>query len=490
MLLRKPTWYQTQDCRTCRTKKLRESGVFWCYIAFVKAKITFYGGAGSVTGANFLLDTGDKKILVDCGALERELTGQNKCDIENIKPFAYDPKSVDVLFVTHAHQDHIGRVPKLVRDGFKGVIYSTPATRDLSAVMFDDSLNIMQRDQELHGCAPMYDKADVEHALSLWQTHEYHEPFEVGDVHAEFLDAGHILGSVMVKLTRGNRKVIFTGDIGNSPEPLLNNAESPEGANYVVMESVYGDREHEDRSQRRDMLKAAVEDARRKKGTLLIPSFSIERTQILLFELNEMMEKKEIASIPVYLDAPLAIRVTNVFEKYKNELNPAAQAEFAHGRDPFAFPSLLETPSVADSREIHKKPDPKVVIAGAGMSSGGRVRAHEKRYLSEANASVLLVGYQAPGSLGRRIEEGQKEVSIDGERIHVQASVHSLTGYSGHADRDQLLSFAEAAKDSLQRAFVVMGEPKASNFLAQRIREYIGIEAIAPAQNDSADIDW
>ncbi|HEV3244894.1 MAG TPA: MBL fold metallo-hydrolase, partial [Candidatus Paceibacterota bacterium] len=346
-----------------------------------RATITFYGGAGTVTGANFLFDTGEGKFLIDCGALERENPTPQICDEENLKPFAYDPNSIAALFVTHAHQDHIGRIPKLVRDGFHGVIYSTPATKALSSVMFEDALSIMRDEFEKHGCASVYEQHDVDVALSLWRTHEYHEPFDVGGMQVEFFDTGHILGSAMVKLTRDGAAVMFTGDIGNSPEPLLRDAEAPEGAKYLVMESVYGDRSHEDRASRRDILKAAVMDTQNGKGTLLIPSFSIERTQVLLFELNEMMERKEIAMIPVYLDAPLAIRVTSVFETYRNDLNDAAQKEFAECRDPFAFPSLLKTASVRDSRHIHDMPDPKIIIAGAGMSSGGRIRAHEKRYL-------------------------------------------------------------------------------------------------------------
>jgi metallo-beta-lactamase family protein len=475
-----------------------------------KSSITFYGGAGTVTGANFLLDTGDKKILVDCGSLEREAPhhqgtagghstsgvpnaskniSPHVCDEVNALPFKYDPVSIDALIVTHAHADHIGRIPKLVHDGFKGTIISTGATRDLAALMFDDSINVMRNDAVKHGCTILYEKEDAEKALSLWNTHEYHESFTIGTAHVEFLDAGHILGSAMVKFTRNSRVIIFTGDLGNSPEPLLNDTESPEGANYILMESVYGDRVHEGREERSNVLQNAIEATRERGGTLLIPSFSIERTQILLFEIDKMIEKG-MKPIDVYLDAPLAIKVTEVYRKYPNILNSDARAHFEGSKDPFTFKNLHVIKDVSESRKIHDAPDPKVIIAGAGMSVGGRIRAHETKYLPDPNASVLFVGYQAPGSLGRRIQEGQKDIRIDGEQVRVRATIGSLTGFSGHKDRDGLLEFVEQAGQSLEKVFVVMGEPKAELFLTQRIRDYLGVAAEAPEGGKYEEIDW
>ncbi|MDO8551980.1 MAG: MBL fold metallo-hydrolase [bacterium] len=465
------------------------------------ARLTCHGGAGTVTGANFLLDFGDspagKKILVDCGIHERD----EACDPRNYGAFPYDPKTIDALFITHAHADHIGRVPKLVRDGFKGVIYSTPATKELSGLMFDDALNVMRQDLSMESCGMLYEEADVEQALSLWQTHEYHEPFKIGDTQAEFLDAGHILGSAMVKFSRNKRTIIFSGDLGNSPEPLLNDTESPEGANYLLMESVYGDRVHEAREQRLLQLRQAIDETRAKKGVLLIPSFSLERTQVLLFEIFKMAETgpvRGLASngagalppIPVYLDSPLAIRITEVFRRYKKLMNPRALARFSEGNDPFAFPGLTLTAEMDESKRIHKSPNPKIIIAGAGMSHGGRIRSHEKTYLGDNHTTILFVGYQAPGSLGRRIQEGQKRVEIDGEHITVRARIETVTGYSGHKDRDGLLEFASQAEGTLEKVLVTMGEPKASLFLAQRIKDFLGVESIVPEEGQSFILDW
>lgn len=451
----------------------------------MSATLTFCGGAGTVTGANFLLELEGGKLLVDCGVLQRERV----CDTVNFQEFPYDASGIDALLVTHAHQDHIGRIPRLVRAGFKGAIYSTPATRDLAAIMYEDAVHIMRSEVEKHGCDMLYETEHAEKALALWKTHDYHEPFTAAGAHVEFLDAGHILGSAMIRVTRGERAILFTGDLGNSPEPLLADTEAPTGADYILMESVYGDRLHEGREERKERLRTIVESVREQRGTLLIPSFSIERTQILLFELNDMIENGSMAQIDVYLDSPLAIRATAVFRRYLEILNADAQKRIQGGDDPFAFPGLRFVESTEESAGIHDRPNPKIIIAGAGMSVGGRIRAHERALLGLDTTTLMFVGYQTPGSLGRRIQEGTKKVEIDGEHVRVRAKIETLTGYSGHPDRDQLLDFVERADKRPARVFVTMGETQSSVFLAQRIRDFLELDAVVPKHGESFTLD-
>ena len=450
------------------------------------SKLTCWGGAGEVTGANFQLDYGDTKVLIDCGTHEQE----RLCGGKDLEPFPYDVTEIKALFVTHAHQDHIGRIPRLVREGFRGAIYSTRATRDLAAVMFDDAVGIMHHEVEKFGCEALYEAEDASRALALWKPQEYHNPFTVGDASVEFLDAGHILGSALVKLTREGKSIIFSGDIGNTPEPILRDCEKPHGAQYLVMESVYGDRVHEGIAQRKEYLRTMIEETRDRDGVLLIPSFSLERTQVLLYEMNDLVESGAMESIHVYLDSPLASRITEVFRTYPALFNPAAKERIATGDDPFAFKGLRVIDSAQESHTIYKKGNPKVIIAGAGMSGGGRVRAHEKEYLGSPKTTLLFVGYQAPGSLGRRILDGQKKVRIDDTDIEVKAHVEFIGGYSGHADREQLLDFVEGAGDTLKRVFVVMGEPRASLYLAQRIKDFLGVDVVVPTRGQSFDIEW
>lgn len=453
-----------------------------------RSTLTFHGGAGSVTGANFLLNTGKENVLIDCGMVQ----GGRYAEQINYEDFPYDPKSIDVLIVTHAHADHIGRIPKLVRDGFKGVIYSTPATKDLAEVMFDDAVRILTLEAHEHEREPLYEPADIERTFTFWQTHEYHESFDIGDgVHAQFLNAGHILGSAMVAFTRDGRTFVLSGDLGNSPAPLLPDTDEIHDAHYLLIESVYGDRAHENREDRVGLLKNALIDAHERGGTLLIPSFAIQRTQLLMYEINKLVESGEVPEMPVYLDSPLAIKVTDIYRNYTNLFNDRVQREITAGDDIFSFPKFTSVRDAKESQAILNLPNPKVIIAGSGMSVGGRILMHEKRLLGDKNTTILFVGYQGVGTLGRRIQDGNSTVTINKKKVRVRARIQTIRGFSAHKDRDGLVDVVESAieKGSLEKVFVAMGEPKSSLFLVQRLRDFLGVDAMAPEEAETVTLE-
>jgi len=458
-----------------------------------QSELVSYGGAGMTTGANFMLKTDDNVVLFDCGLIQ----GSDEEEEKNWNPFGYDPSSVDMLFVSHAHADHIGRIPKLVRDGFSGVIYSTDATRDLARIMFDDALAIAKFERERGGREHFYDERDVESAFSLWKTIDYHAETGLGEgLSVVFKDAGHILGSAIITLTREHegrkRSFSFTGDLGNSPTPLLRPTEYILDSNYLLMESVYGDRDHRDVGRRGDELKRISLDAIRRGGALIIPAFSIERTQILLYELNELIESGELPQIPVFLDSPLAQSVTEVYKKYAHYFNEGVQKDIAGGDNIFDFPGLRISRTRDESKRIFYEPNPKIVIAGSGMSGGGRIQYHQKAYLSDPSCTMLIVGYQPVGGFGHALLNGVRAVNIFGERVAVRAKIESIMSYSAHMQLSDLQTFAEKASESgaLERIFVAMGEPKASLFLVQRLRDYFGIDAVAPAEGEAIAVDF
>lgn len=454
----------------------------------MSATIGFYGGVGSVTGANFMLDTGDYALLVDCGLVQgSEFAG----DI-NSADFVYNPASVDALLVTHAHADHIGRIPKLIRDGFKGVIYSTKPTKDLAAVMFEDALKIMQFEAKRDGREPLYGAEDIRTALALWKTVGYHDTVKLTEeISANFRDAGHILGSAIVEVMRGGKKIVFTGDLGNVPQPLLSAPDIPRGYDYLIMESVYGDRSHEQVAERTSLLKQHIQDTIRKKGTLIIPAFSLERTQAMLYEINNMVESGEIETIKTFLDSPLAIRVTSIYRNAIEYLKPEIQEQIKEGDDIFAFDGLKFTETIKESSQIARTKGAKIIIAGSGMSHGGRIREHERQFLGDPNTTLLLVGYQTTGSVGRLLQDGAKKVWIDKQQVKVKAKIATIRGFSGHADRDQLVDFVyQGEGDKAKQIFVTMGEEKSSLFLTQRLRDYLGAKAIAPEANAEVEIDF
>jgi metallo-beta-lactamase family protein len=452
-------------------------------------KLTCYGGVGSVTGANFLLEADGKRILVDCGLQQ----GSANSDEVNEEAFPYDPSSIDALFITHAHIDHIGRIGKLVKDGFQGTIYSTALTKDIARLMLEDAAKIMERNERSsEATSPLYAMKEVEKALSIWHTLEYHDPKEVLGLTVELFDGGHILGSAMYQVTlpgTEGRKILFSGDIGNSPSTLLKNTEEVKGLSYILMDSVYGDRNHEHRSEREDKFKRVVEETIKRSGTLLIPVFSLERTQVVLRELDKLFETKAIPSVPVFLDSPLAIKITALYERASKNYNESTQKEIREGDNVFDFDKLKKTAQIRDSHEITRTHGPKIILAGSGMSTAGRIVGHEETFLPDPNATILFIGYQAAGTLGRQIEEGLKSVVINGHPVKVKARVEKISGYSGHADSDSLVKFVSHSRETLKKVFVAMGEPRASIFLAQRLRDELGVDALVPERGKSYELN-
>jgi metallo-beta-lactamase family protein len=438
-----------------------------------QSTIFFYGGAGAVTGANFLLDSGKNKILVDCGLRQ----GRDDDEAENWKPFAYNPAEVSHLIITHAHIDHIGRIPKLVKDGFKGTILSTPATKAIAEPLLMDAMEIMAHEARNAGRELLYEASDVKKAFELWQPLEYHHKMQLpDDIELELMDAGHILGSAMVRLTRGGKVFVMTGDLGGGNSPLLGATDKLTDADYLMIESVYGDRTRPEDKNRRDLLENVIEDSVARGGTLLIPAFSTERTQDLLFEIRTLMMEKRIPTVPVYVDSPLAQKVTRVFEQYQ--------------KTDFSFPQLHFTETVEESAQIKDKPTPKIVLAGSGMGSGGRIRSHERYVLPDPKSTLLIVGYQAVGTIGRRLLDGEKTIKLERDTVKVVSPIEAIFGYSAHMDGEGLLEFVNKNTKTLSQVFVVEGEPASAAFLAQRIRDYLGTKAITPEGGDSATIDF
>lgn len=448
-------------------------------------RITFHGAAKAVTGSNYLLEADGKKILIDCGLRQ----GGRFAERQNFENFPYDPKEIDAVCITHAHLDHSGLLPKLVRAGFSGKVYSTPPTRDFAEQLLLDSETLLSKEAERENMPPLYTSEDVISLMNMWQPVKYHEPLSIGNVQIEFFDAGHILGSSIVTIKAEGKRIVFSGDLGNVATPLIKETEYIEKADYCVMESTYGNRNHEDVAGRKDLLEDVIEETVTKGGTLMIPAFAMERTQELLLEINELVKNGRIPKSPVYIDSPLAIKLTAVYEKYKNYFNKDAfAASGLTGLPLFNFSGLHMTLTPEQSKEINDVPPPKVIIAGSGMSNGGRILHHERRYLSDPKSTILFIGFQASGSLGRQILEGAKIVRIFGEEIPVRCRVVSIGGYSAHADQAKLLEWLSSMRETVKKVFLVHGEEESSAALAIQIRDNLALEAVAPSIGESYEL--
>lgn len=454
-------------------------------------KITFHGGAKSVTGANHLLEAGGLKILVDCGLFQ----GSRFSEEWNYKVFAYDPASIDFVFVTHSHVDHIGRLPKLFKEGFKGTVYATEPTRGITEVALPDTLDKITQEAKEMGHEALYAEHDYHGLMSVFKGLPYRKPMALNDkVTVTLHEGSHILGSSIIEFVVNEdgepKRILFTGDLGNPPTQLLNPIDYVTDADYVVTESAYGNRIHEDRSERQNMLERAIEDTVTRKGVLMIPSFAVERTQELLLELDELFKNHRIPKVPVFVDSPLAINITRVYGQFAHYMNPEAMDILkAHG-GLFNFPWLQFTPSAAESKKINELPPPKIILAGSGMSTGGRILHHESRYLPGPKNMILFVGFQVSGCLGRRIMDGEKEVSIFGQKVEVRCEVRAIPAYSAHADQNGLVKFVQAAAQGgkLKKVFIVQGEEEAALALGERIKSELKTDAVVPDIDQSFEL--
>lgn len=446
-------------------------------------KISFHGAARQVTGSCHLVEAAGRRILVDCGMFQ----GSHELYEENAGDFGFDPATIDILLLTHAHLDHCGRIPLLVKRGFSGEIIATSATRDLARLVMMDSAHLHEEEARRHhrhgrhggGHEALYDTVDAMDAVELFgRTAEYGKPLELcPGIRARFHEAGHILGSasILFELTEHDqhRRVLFSGDLGPPDRALLNDADPPGDVDVVVMETTYGDRDHRSFDASVAEFHEALRDAHRRGGNVIIPTFALERAQELLWVLREGMASGALPrGLDIYLDSPMAISATRIFGRHPEALRPELAAMIRKGNDPFRLPGLHFTREAQDSMKLNRIRSGAVIMAGSGMCTGGRVRHHLRRELGRPETSVIFVGYAAEGTLARIIIDGARLVKLFGDEIRVKARIHTINGFSAHADRDDLLRW-HARLGRPSETVLVHGEAKAMDAFA---------EALAPAR--------
>jgi len=443
------------------------------------AKLTFYGATEGVTGSSYILEVGSKTILLDCGLFQ----GSREEEKANKKPFQFDLKKIDAVVLSHAHLDHSGRLPKLVAEGYDGSIHMTNPTSELLEVMLKDAASLQIRDTEWENkrrrrsgkkeIEPMYTMDDVEAALSQCEGLPYGQATQIVDgVKVCFRDAGHILGSAIVEIfitEEGvDKKLVFSGDLGNSFAALLRDPEIVEEADVLMLESTYGDRNHRPMEETLEEFESIIEEASANGGNIMIPSFAVGRTQEIIFRLGELYQKGKLRHQAVYLDSPMAIAVTEIYHRYQNVYN-SEDAQAMHqgkGSSLHTFlPALRYSISTAESMALNKIEAGTIIIAGSGMCTGGRIRHHFKHNIWRHNAHVIIVGYQAMGTPGRALVDGAKVFRLGGEKIAVNATIHTLGGFSAHASQSQLLDWVKHFNKPQPKLFLVHGEAEAKNSL-------------------------
>lgn len=473
-------------------------------------KITFLGATRTVTGSNFLVEAAGKKFLIDCGMWQ----GSNELELQNAEDFEFNPQDIDFMLLTHAHIDHSGRIPKLYKEGYRNPIYAHKATCDLCTLMLPDSGHIQEMEIEWKNkkrkrrgeleLPPLYTAEEALRTMEVFEPVQYDEMVEVTpDIHFRLNDAGHMLGSSIIELwTKENgeeTKTVFTGDLGNNDLPLLDSPTMISSSDYLVMESTYGSRKHLRNDEKAEMFLNIVSETLDNEGTVVIPSFAVGRTQEILYEINKLKEVKNddefrrkyktLMKASVYVDSPLAISATEVFRENTNLFEKDVIESIKNGDNPLEFPGLKFTRTAEESKALNESNESNIIISASGMCEVGRIKHHLKHNLWNPNSTILFVGYQAPGTLGYNIVNGEKTVKIFGEDIAVNARIEYIEGYSGHADQDGLMNFIYSFRDKKPKhIFLVHGEPEAQDVLKEKIESEIGIPVTTPEFGETYDV--
>ncbi len=462
-------------------------------------KITFYGAAQAVTGSKHLLETGGRRILLDCGLHQGHREESERLNRE----MPFDPGSLDAIVLSHAHIDHSGNLPGVVKNGYTGMITCTFATRDLAAIMLPDSAHIQQYDIEylnrkrekkgLQPLQPLYDAEDVTETLKHFMSIPYNRSFPLfPDISLRFLEAGHILGSAQVELTvreKGkSRVVLFSGDLGRPGRPILKDPDMSARADILIMESTYGGRNHEEQEEALQRFGGIIRKTFDQGGKLIIPSFSVGRTQEVLYYIHELVARGEMPPMKVYVDSPLSFDATEVYKIHQECFDAGMRDYLYSNMSPFQFEGLHFTQGVEESKALNYDQSPMIIISASGMCENGRILHHLKNNIEDERNTVLAVGFMAEHTLGRRLVDGEKLVRIFGEEYQVKASVEVINGFSAHADSDALLDYAIRTGGDAEKIFLVHGEPDQCDILSARITERTGIIPTIPARGDSFEL--
>lgn len=450
-------------------------------------RLTFLGGVGTVTGSKFLVSANGSNVLVDCGLFQ----GYKQLRLRNRKPLAVMPSDIDAVVLTHAHIDHSGYLPLLVKNGFTGHIHCTDATEDLCKILLRDSGYLQEREADRanrygyskHEVAlPLYDQKDAVRALEHFCTHDFHQHIRLpGNISVKFMEAGHILGAAIVELIADDTKIVFSGDLGRSNNPIMHDPEKVDEADYLIVESTYGDRKHTDKDPE-DALEDVINRTAARGGVVLIPAFAVGRSQSILYHIHQLKLANRISDIPVFLDSPMAINASELFWKH------AGAHKLSEKQAKAVCNSTTYVRTAEESKGLDKNGVPKIILSASGMATGGRILHHLKRYVGDARNTVLFSGFQAGGTRGAKLVEGVSQIKIHGSYHPVKAEVSSLSMLSAHADSDEIMNWLSGFKTPPKQTFIVHGEPAAADELRHRIEEELHWACTVPEQGEQFDL--